>query len=106
LLTWIWYIGGIGIEGEDESWDFGTGAGFYVNATREPWSKAYNMYSYIVDELPKALFAAFEQLDGSRVSIMGHSMGGHGALTIVSRFPSVGSWNMKRQETLRLSASS
>ena len=45
------------------------------------------MYSYIVDELPKALFAAFEQLDGSRLSIMGHSMGGHGALTIVSRLP-------------------
>lgn len=75
--------GGLKIEGEDESYDFGTGAGFYVDATREPWSKGYKMYSYITEELPKALFAEFEQLDASRVSITGHSMGGHGALTLV-----------------------
>jgi len=75
--------GGLKIAGEDESYDFGSGAGFYVDATREPWSKGYRMYSYITEELPKALFAAFEQLDAERVSITGHSMGGHGALTLV-----------------------
>ena len=75
--------GGLKIEGEDESYDFGTGAGFYVDATKEPWSKGYNMYSYITDELPKTLFSSFPQLDSSRVSLTGHSMGGHGALTIV-----------------------
>jgi S-formylglutathione hydrolase FrmB len=66
--------------------------GFYVDATREPWSNGYKMYSYIVDELPKALFAAFDELDGSRMSIMGHSMGGHGALTIVRRHHFAGRW--------------
>jgi S-formylglutathione hydrolase len=75
---------GLKIKGEDDDWDFGTGAGFYVDATKEPWTKGYNMYTYIVDELPKALFASFQQLDSGRMSITGHSMGGHGALTIVS----------------------
>jgi S-formylglutathione hydrolase len=74
---------GLDIEGEDNDWDFGTGAGFYIDATKEPWNKGYNMYTYIVDELPEALFAAFPALDPGRVSITGHSMGGHGALTIV-----------------------
>ena len=76
--------GGLKIEGEDDSYDFGSGAGFYVDATKEPWKKGYNMYSYITEELPKALFSSFEQLDSSRVSLTGHSMGGHGALTLVS----------------------
>ena len=75
--------GGLKIQGEDDASDFGTGAGFYVDATKEPWSKGYKMYSYITDELPKALFDQFKQLDDSRVSITGHSMGGHGALTLV-----------------------
>merc|ERR1711907_915302 len=70
---------GCGIEGEDDSWDFGTGAGFYVNATQEPWSANYNMYSYVTEELP-ALFTDWSELDMSRTSIFGHSMGGHGAL--------------------------
>ena len=74
---------GLKIEGEDDNWDFGSGAGFYVDATREPWTKGYNMYTYIVDELPKALCSSFQQLDPGRMSITGHSMGGHGALTIV-----------------------
>jgi S-formylglutathione hydrolase len=78
---------GLKIQGEDESWDFGTGAGFYVDATREPWAKGYKMYSYIVDELPLQLFQAFEQLDGGRVGLIGHSMGGHGALTIFLKNP-------------------
>jgi S-formylglutathione hydrolase len=74
---------GLDIQGEDDSWDFGSGAGFYVDATEEPWTKGYNMATYIVDELPKALFESFQPLDSSRVSITGHSMGGHGALTLV-----------------------
>ena len=72
------------IAGEDDSYDFGSGAGFYVDATQEPWSQGYRMYSYITDELPKTLFANFQELDSNRTSIFGHSMGGHGALTIVS----------------------
>ena len=71
------------IAGEDDSWDFGTGAGFYVDATKAPYSNGYNMYSYVSEELPKTVFTAFPQLDSSRVSITGHSMGGHGALTLV-----------------------
>ncbi|KAI9755583.1 MAG: pre-tRNA nuclear export protein [Chaenotheca gracillima] len=78
---------GLKIEGEDDAYDFGTGAGFYVDATKEPWSKGYKMYSYITDELPKALFAQFDQLDGGRMSISGHSMGGHGALTLFLKNP-------------------
>jgi S-formylglutathione hydrolase len=80
-------IGGLNITGEDESWDFGSGAGFYIDATKEPWAKNYKMYSYITDELPKALFKAFPELDSERVSISGHSMGGHGALTLFLKNP-------------------
>jgi hypothetical protein len=76
-------IGGLQIEGEDDAYDFGSGAGFYVDATKEPWTKGYNMYSYITKELPEALFSSFKELDSSKVSITGHSMGGHGALTLV-----------------------
>ena len=71
------------IQGEDESYDFGSGAGFFVDATKEPYNKGYNMYTYITQELPKALFSSFKQLDSNNVSITGHSMGGHGALTLV-----------------------
>ena len=77
-------LGGLKIAGEDESYDFGSGAGFYLDATKEPWSKGYKMYSYITSELPDTVFKNFEQVDGTRVSIFGHSMGGHGALTSVS----------------------
>uniref|UniRef100_A0A0D6R901 S-formylglutathione hydrolase n=1 Tax=Araucaria cunninghamii TaxID=56994 RepID=A0A0D6R901_ARACU len=72
---------GLNIEGESESWDFGVGAGFYLNATQEKW-KNWRMYDYVVDELPKILTAHFHQLDTSNASIFGHSMGGHGALTV------------------------
>ncbi|MCJ1420723.1 hypothetical protein MMC32_007082 [Xylographa parallela] len=75
---------GLKIAGEDDAYDFGSGAGFYVDATQAPWDKGYKMASYISNELPTALFAHFAQLDASRVSITGHSMGGHGALTLVS----------------------
>jgi len=79
--------GGLKIQGEDDSWDFGTGASFYIDATASPWSKNYKMESYITSELPKALFASFPELDSSRVSITGHSMGGHGALTLFLKNP-------------------
>ncbi|MCJ1455243.1 hypothetical protein MMC28_005597 [Mycoblastus sanguinarius] len=78
---------GLKIQGEDDSFDFGSGAGFYVDATKEPWSKGYKMYSYITSELPKTIFENFKQVDGSRVSIFGHSMGGHGALTLFLKNP-------------------
>ncbi|KAL6145195.1 hypothetical protein ACLB2K_055883 [Fragaria x ananassa] len=76
--------GGLSIEGEAESWDFGVGAGFYLNATQEKW-KNWRMYDYVVKELPKLLNENFPQLDTLRASISGHSMGGHGALTIYLR---------------------
>ncbi|KAI4203661.1 MAG: hypothetical protein LQ350_001662 [Teloschistes chrysophthalmus] len=78
---------GLKIQGEDDSYDFGSGAGFYVDATQEPWSNGYKMYSYITSELPQTVFSSFPQVDGSRVSIFGHSMGGHGALTLFLKNP-------------------
>ncbi|RKP29534.1 S-formylglutathione hydrol [Metschnikowia bicuspidata] len=69
-----------GIAGEDDSYDFGTGAGFYVDATQEPWSKNYNMYSYVHKELLDELAKHFTNLDFRNISITGHSMGGYGAL--------------------------
>ena len=72
---------GTGIEGEDESYDFGTGAGFYVDATRPPWHESYRMYSYITQELQDLISDSFP-IDSSSQGISGHSMGGHGALTI------------------------
>lgn len=84
LIHWMWGdIGGLNIPGEADSYDFGTGAGFYVDATKPPYDDGYNMYTYITEELPATVFAAFPQLDSERVSITGHSMGGHGALTLV-----------------------
>ena len=66
---------------DDESWQLGTGAGFYVDATEQPWARHYQMYSYITEELP-ALVAENFNIDMNRQGIFGHSMGGHGALTI------------------------
>ena len=68
-----------------DGYDLGKGAGFYVNATREPWSKHYRMYDYIVDELPALVEKGFPVDD--RRAISGHSMGGHGALVIALRNP-------------------
>ncbi|KAK9793993.1 hypothetical protein WJX73_000375 [Symbiochloris irregularis] len=76
---------GLSIEGEDESWDFGSGAGFYLNATQDKW-KQYRMYDYITKELPEVL-GQFDELDTSNAAITGHSMGGHGALVIGLRNP-------------------
>ena len=72
---------GGGIDGEDDDWDFGTGAGFYLDATQTPWSRHYRMYIYISAELPALVGASFA-VDTSAAGIFGHSMGGHGALTI------------------------
>ncbi len=68
------------------AWDFGLGAGFYVNATQMPWASHYQMYDYVVDELPELVSSNFP-IDSARVSISGHSMGGHGALMIALRNP-------------------
>ena len=76
--------------GEDvpdaESYDFGKGAGFYVDATQEPWARNFRMWSYVTDELP-ALVAAEFPVDMGRQAITGHSMGGHGALTVALNYP-------------------
>ncbi|OXB57958.1 hypothetical protein ASZ78_004280 [Callipepla squamata] len=77
---------GCNIEGEDESWDFGTGAGFYVDATEDPWKTNYRMYSYVKDELPKLINANFPTIP-ERMSVFGHSMGGHGALILALKNP-------------------
>jgi S-formylglutathione hydrolase len=76
---------GAGVPGETDSWDFGVGAGFYVDATVEPWSRHYRMYSYIL-ELRQLVLASFAA-DGERTGIFGHSMGGHGALVLALRNP-------------------
>ncbi|MBE7180044.1 MAG: S-formylglutathione hydrolase [Terriglobus roseus] len=78
---------GLGVAGEDDAYDFGSGAGFYVDATAEPWKHGYRMYTYVTEEMPGALFREFAQLDGERVSITGHSMGGHGALSLFLKNP-------------------
>ena len=77
---------GVALPGDRDSWDFGVGAGFYVDATRAPWSAHYRMHSYVADELP-ALVGAHLPVDVRRMSITGHSMGGHGALTIALKHP-------------------
>jgi S-formylglutathione hydrolase len=69
-----------------EEYDFGKGAGFYVDATEEPWAKHFRMWSYVTEELP-ALIAAEFPADTERQGITGHSMGGHGALTVALRNP-------------------
>jgi S-formylglutathione hydrolase len=77
---------GAGIPGEDDDWDFGTGAGFYLDATQPPWSAHYRMYSYVTEELPALVGASFPA-DLERQGIFGHSMGGHGALICALRNP-------------------
>ncbi|MGB7654732.1 MAG: S-formylglutathione hydrolase [Novosphingobium sp.] len=72
---------------DDEGYDFGKGAGFYVDATEAPWAVNYRMRSYIEQELPALIAAEFPAADMDRQGITGHSMGGHGALTIALRNP-------------------
>ena len=71
---------------DDAAFDLGQGAGFYVNATEGPWAKHFKMWDYVTDELPQTLFKAFPIAEEAQ-SITGHSMGGHGALTIAMSFP-------------------
>ena len=75
-----------GIADENKEWDLGSGAGFYVDATQNPWDKYYQMYSYITQELPELIAANFS-VKASKQSIMGHSMGGHGALICALKNP-------------------
>ncbi|OYU19016.1 MAG: S-formylglutathione hydrolase [Rhodobacteraceae bacterium PARR1] len=70
----------------DDAFDLGQGAGFYVNATRDPWKPHFQMWDYVTDELPDILFSAFPLAEVAQ-AITGHSMGGHGALTIAMSFP-------------------
>jgi len=71
---------------DKDDWQFGSGAGFYVDATEEPYARNYRMYSYITEELPKLIAGEFP-VDMERQGIFGHSMGGHGALTIALKHP-------------------
>lgn len=75
-----------GIDGATGDWEFGEGAGFYVDATKAPWSSRFRMHSYVANELP-ALIGAHFAADTSRSGLCGHSMGGHGALTIALTYP-------------------
>jgi len=76
---------GAGVPGETADWDFGVGAGFYVDATVAPWREHYRMHSYLLEL--RALVTDLLPVDGERVGIFGHSMGGHGALVMALRHP-------------------
>jgi S-formylglutathione hydrolase len=76
---------GAGVAGETDNWDFGAGAGFYVDATEAPWSTHYRMYSYLLEL--RELVVRELQADPTRLGITGHSMGGHGALMLALRHP-------------------
>ncbi|WP_426101406.1 S-formylglutathione hydrolase [Massilia sp. TSP1-1-2] len=76
---------GAGIEGETAAWDFGAGAGFYLDATEQPWGRHYRMDSYITEL--HALVVAELNADAARIGVFGHSMGGHGALVLALRRP-------------------
>jgi S-formylglutathione hydrolase len=78
---------GANVPGEDKDWDLGLGAGFYLDATTPGWSTAYRMGTYVSEELPELLAAELGASD--RVSLFGHSMGGHGALTLALKHPDV-----------------
>lgn len=79
---------GANIPGDSDAWDFGVGAGFYLDAVEAPWSAHYRMESYIVHEL-RTLLNQFLPVDQEHLGIMGHSMGGHGALTLALRHPGI-----------------
>ena len=80
---------GCNIEGEADCWDFGLGAGFYVDATAEKWSRNYRMAEYVAQELPALVRDSLPELNANLLGITGHSMGGHGAITLGLRFPEV-----------------
>lgn len=76
----------VNLPGDSENWDFGIGAGFYLDATQDPWSRHFRMYSYVTSELPALINAQFPA-DPERTGVFGHSMGGHGALIIALKNP-------------------
>lgn len=78
---------GVNIPGEDDAYDFGSGAGFYVDATQTPWARHYRMYSYVTQELPALIAEHVPVAEMARSGIFGHSMGGHGALVCAFRNP-------------------
>jgi S-formylglutathione hydrolase len=77
---------GTGIDGADAAWDFGTAAGFYLDAEAEPWARHWRMERWLLEELPQVLAANFPMREGPQ-GLFGHSMGGHGALTLALRHP-------------------
>ncbi len=77
---------GANIPGEDDDYDFGTGAGFYLDATAKPWSENYNMYTYVTEELRALILEHFPARENAQ-GVFGHSMGGHGALTLALKNP-------------------
>jgi S-formylglutathione hydrolase len=79
---------GANVAGESESWDFGLAAGFYLDATQAPWAKHWRMESYLINDLTSSLSADLP-IDINRLGVTGHSMGGHGALTLALKYPSV-----------------
>jgi S-formylglutathione hydrolase len=79
---------GANVPGEAEAWDFGVGAGFYLNAQQAPWEQHWRMESYLIEEL-LPLLGRYLPIDTQRLGIFGHSMGGHGALTLALRHPGV-----------------
>ncbi len=79
---------GAGVPGESDSWDFGVGAGFYLDATQAPWATHWRMESWVMKEL-LPLVTTQLPVDAQRIGIFGHSMGGHGALTLAQRHPGV-----------------
>ena len=79
---------GLQLPGEDDDYDFGSGAGFYINAPRSPWDQNYQMFDYVTEELPKLMTQALG-CDSKRLGITGHSMGGHGALISALKRPDV-----------------
>jgi S-formylglutathione hydrolase len=79
---------GAGVPNESAAWDFGVGAGFYVDATREPWSRNYRMYSYVTQDLRETVLNELP-IREDRLGIFGHSMGGHGALVLAMKNPDI-----------------
>jgi pimeloyl-ACP methyl ester carboxylesterase len=77
-----------GIKGAAESWDFGHGAGFYIDATQQPWATHFRMESYVVQELRDIVLSNFAAR-ADRIGVFGHSMGGHGALTLALKYPDI-----------------
>ena len=92
--------GGVEIPGDKESWDFGVGAGFYIDATEEKWKKHYNMFSYVTQELVD-LVEEHLPVEKNNRAISGHSMGGHGALICALKKPGFYKVSNKERDFMR-----